>query len=145
MKRTESGITLIELMTVMVIVGILASVALPAYTQYMRRSDRAQAKTALLENAQFLERTYTVTNSYALTTGGDPMTAETLFVTQSPKAPEDAKYTVTVENLTATTFTLNAVPVAGTPATDDKCGTLTLTHTGAKSASGGSAANCWSK
>jgi type IV pilus assembly protein PilE len=147
MKRTESGITLIELMTVMVIVGILASVALPAYTQYVRRSDRAQAKTALLENAQFLERTYTVTNSYALTTGGDPMTAETLFVTQSPKQPESAKYTIALddEDLTATTFTLHAIPVAGTPATEDKCGTLTLTHTGAKSASGGSAANCWSK
>jgi type IV pilus assembly protein PilE len=147
MKPMQKGLTLIELMIVMVIVGILAGVAIPAYTQYVRRSDRAQAKTALLENAQFLERNYTVTNSYALDPGGDPMTSDKLPVTQSPKElGSNAKYTVTLDDdVTATTFTIHAVPVAGSPAVDDPCGTLTITHTGAKSASGGDVAKCWDK
>jgi type IV pilus assembly protein PilE len=130
----------------MVIVGILAAVAIPAYSQYVRRSDRAAAKTALLENAQFLERNYTVTNSYDLDPACDAMTSERLPVTQSPKEGSNAKYTLVLDDsVTATTFTIRAVPVAGSPAEDDRCGTLTITHTGAKSASGGNVAQCWDK
>jgi type IV pilus assembly protein PilE len=142
----QRGITLIELMTVMVIVGILAAIALPSYSQYVRRSDRAAAKTALLEDAQFLERNFTVNNTYNIDASGDPMVAASLPVTQSPK-DGDAKYTITLDEdaLGTTTFTLHAVPVAGGPATDDPCGTLSITHTGEKSATGGTVATCWSK
>jgi type IV pilus assembly protein PilE len=145
MKKAHSGITLIELMTVLVIVGILASIALPAYTQYVRRSDRAAAKTALLENTQFMERNYTAKNSYAIDGADDPMTSESLPVTQSPK-DSTAKYTITLgDDLSATTYTLIATPVAGSPAADDPCGTLSITHLGVKAATGGSVETCWSK
>lgn len=142
----QKGITLIELMTVMVIVGILASIALPSYTRYVRRSDRADAKAALLQDAQFLERNFTASNTYAIDASGDPMESGSLPVTQSP-TNGTAKYTITLveDDLSTTTFTLSAVPVVGGPAVDDPCGTLTITHTGLKSASGGTAAECWSK
>jgi type IV pilus assembly protein PilE len=141
----QHGVTLIELMTVMVIVAILASVAIPSYREYLRRAHRAAAKTALLENAQFLERNRTVTNRYDLDASGNALSSANLPVTQAPK--EDvAQYTITLTGLTATTFTLNAVPNPGGAVDGDVCGTLSLNERAQKNITGGSSiSNCWNK
>ena len=62
-KGIQGGFTLIEIMIVVVIIGIIAAIALPAYGRYVERTHIADGQRLLLEAAQWLERQYTVTQS----------------------------------------------------------------------------------
>jgi len=137
----QAGITLIELMVVVVIIGILASIAYPSYQDYVRAGARAEAEGILMENAQFLERNYTLNNCYHRTdTACASASNIALPFTQSPKTGT-AKYSVTV-NAASQTFTLSAAPT-GTYS-DAECGTLTLTQTSTKGENGTKdVAFCW--
>ena len=63
--RHSSGFTLIEVMIVVAIVAILSAIALPSYTEYIRRSHRADARAGLLQAQQWLERAATATGAAA--------------------------------------------------------------------------------
>ena len=142
------GFTLIELMITIAILGILASIAVPSYQNYVRQSNRAVAKSLLYENAQFMERFYSQNNQYDATvgadgianTGGDDV-AVTLPITQSPRSGT-AQYNISLQAVTNNTFILQAVPVGSMAG--DVCGTLTLSNTGAQGA-GGVVADCWNR
>lgn len=127
--KSQKAFTLLELMIVVAIVGILASVAIPSYQESVRKSRRSDATGALLVLANKMERLFTVNNSYATATSvaGDNTDYYTLSITKN-----------------ATTYTLAAAPTTGSAQVGDSCGTLTLTHTGVKGqASGYTAADCW--
>jgi type IV pilus assembly protein PilE len=150
MRRPHRGFTLIELMIVVTIIAILASVGYPSYRQYVKRAARAEAKTALLENAQFLERNFTMANSYSVDSAGNPIDNATLPVQFSPKegTAASAKYTIELDEdaLGTSTFTLGATPKENGPMDDDECGTLTIDQAGRRGVSGSrSVSECWGK
>lgn len=133
-RRRVAGFTLIELMITVAVVAILATVALPAYQESVRKSRRAQAKADLVELAHNLERYHTVQNTYA---------ASTLAFAQSPREGT-AHYTLSFnEDPTGSTFDIQAIPVEGGSQAKDKCGTLTLDQAGRKTPTEKTVSGCW--
>jgi type IV pilus assembly protein PilE len=124
-RLNAKGFTLIELMIVISLLGILASIAVPIYNDYTRKAHRASAKSALMEDAQAVERYFTTANTYV----GAPVAVA---------ATEGGKYTITLSGTSATGFLLTATPTGSQTA--DPCGTLTINQLGAKTPTTG---NCW--
>lgn len=147
-NRTPSqGMTLIELLIVMAIIGILASIAYPSYQEYVRRGQRSEARAQLMEAAQFMERTFTVTNDYTVAAQGGAI-ALPLTLAQSPKPPQVAVYNIVLLPAAAS-YTITAVPVGGGMMAGDQCGNLSIDQTGLQGANGQTGtplvANCWGR
>ncbi|WP_423187360.1 type IV pilin protein [Alishewanella sp. d11] len=123
--QKQSGVTLIELMVAVAIVGILAAIAYPSYQEYVLRANRTAATACLMEHAQFMERTYTQNLRY------DP-TGIALPATQCQQELAD-RYTFALAAVAARTFQLTAEPKGPQ---NDGCGTLSLNQAGQKGASG---------
>lgn len=127
--REIKGFSLIELLVVVAILGILAGISVPVYKGYTSKAKRADAKSALMENAQYMERYYTTHNTYNDILTPDP-----------PDLPQietqNSSYDLSLASADATSFTLQAVP-KGSQVSDD-CGTMTVNQLGNKTP-----ANCW--
>lgn len=117
------GFSLIEVMIVLAVIGILATIAYPSYQDSIRKSRRTAAKGDLSQLAQFMERIYTENNTYK-PGGSNP----TLPYTESPTDGTSKYYDLTISASTSNSFTLKATP-KGMQASD---GVLTLSNTGAK-------------
>jgi type IV pilus assembly protein PilE len=122
--RKQLGVTLIELMVTVIIVGILAAVAYPSYINQMKKGRRAAAQAHLMDIAQRQQEYLLDARAYA-------STLATLGVT----TPADVAtyYTVADPVLSAgppATFTVSAVPIAGKAQAGD--GTLSINSSGVK-------------
>ena len=134
----SQGFSLIELMIAVVIVGILAAVAIPMYSDYVTRSRRADGQATLMQVAQELERCYTQFSKYndnSCSVVNSGVVSET---------SDQGFYGISASggNLTESTFTLTATP-QNEQADDTDCTALTLTHLGEESATGGDPGSCW--
>jgi type IV pilus assembly protein PilE len=138
-QRQASGFTLIELMVVVAIIGILAAIAYPSYTEQVARGRRSDGKAALLETAQWMERRYTMNNTYIGATlpalRGATSDYYAVRVASGASAP------------TASAYWLELVPTAAM--SNDKCGGYYVNQAGQRGFTGtGSGANmttCWDK
>ncbi|MDP9711865.1 UNVERIFIED_ORG: type IV pilus assembly protein PilE [Pseudomonas fluorescens] len=133
MRRSNRGFTLIEIMIVIAIIGIMLTIGLPSYNEYVKKGRRADVVSTLSEQAQILERFYSKNNVYTgvtgLSTGND-------FYTITP-------------TITDQTFLLTATRKTGTAMATDKCGDFTLTNTGVRSmnnaTTGLTTKDCWGR
>ena len=137
-RGRNGGFTLIELMIVVVVLGVLASIAYASYTNSVVASRRKAAAACLLEHAQHMERVYTTALSYA------GVTSANLPALQC-RTDVNPFYTVSLNGTTtATLYAFQAVPKAQQATKDTKCGTLGINQAGTKSESGtADVAECW--
>jgi len=156
--RRARAFTLIELLTTMLIVGILAAIAVTTYSAYTRRAQRAMARSALAQVAQSMERYYTANGAYLTAAGAFPLApalAGSACVALSPPGTAAYTYCVTGAAVPATGgFLLSATPcgdgaicpaTANNSYTDADCDVLTLDNTGARGSSAGVVDECWQR
>lgn len=152
MNKPQQGFTLMELVTVVAIIGILAAIAIPLYTQHIESSHRTDAQAALVSFAQHLERRFTQNNSYCDSGtdvvadcgdgDGDSGIPTTFISTSVPLDGGDAIYDLTITAVTETTFTIQATRTADAYMDGDECGDFTYTNTGLK-AQLNNTEDCW--
>lgn len=148
-KRHHAGFTLTELMIVVAIVGILAAIAVPAYTNYVREANRTDAQTSLLALANEQEKQFPTANTYTAVmtqlsctaTGVTPQGAYCHGVGAEFRTGKEL-YVITAPTASATAFTLQAVARTGTSQDKDNspidCRTMTVDNTGRKTPTA-----CW--
>ena len=95
-QASKKGFTLIELMIVIGIVAILVALALPSYTQYVRKANRGEAQQLLLNWA----------NNQEIWRASNPEYADKDQIV----VPSHDKYTFTIADESATAFILTATP-----------------------------------
>jgi len=136
LRKHMGGITLIELMIVVVIIGILAAVAYPNYQEFTARAKRNEARAALLRLAVNQERFYLNNNIFTqdLTQLG--------FGTTPTWDTETGYYRVRVTAANASNFSATATYLHG-GSEAGKCLTFTIDGRGDKTS--GPDGDCWTR
>ncbi len=127
------GVTLLELMIVVVILGILTAIAYPSYRQFIERAKRTEARALLLRIAVDQERFYLQNNTF-----GDM--ADLQY--DEPQITDSDAYSVTITANTASNFSATATYQLGGEEAG-KCLTFTIDGRGTKTSL--PETDCWTR
>lgn len=145
-KRVGQGMTLIELLIAIVIVGLLASIAVPSYNEFIWRGLRSVGNAELLKVLARQEQFYLNTKQYATNLTALGYSANPYYVNREGESTTSGKSIYKIElasGATTSAFTLEADPQNG-QTSDTICGKLTLSNTGVKGENGsGEVSDCW--
>ena len=137
----SAGFTLIELMITVAILGVISSIAFPAYTSYVVRGKRTECRSAITQVMQQQERAYTQTNTYGTYTA---VTTPNTFLTFSGDTSAASACALSAESCGSGISLASCVLVRGTPNfTDTEVNQITMRSDGTKSCTGTNTAKCW--
>ena len=142
MPTRPQGVTLIEMLIVVVIVAITASAAVPSYRRCVLRAHRVEAKTALLNLVTAQEKFYLQNNGYAGHSALSTAPPDGLGLTGTTG---NGWYTIAITAASTTAFRATAT-AAGEQIADGDCATFTIDSLGVRGATnrGGTPSTaCW--
>ena len=140
--RSQGGFTLIEMIIVVVIVAILASVALPSYQDSMRKGRRSDAKAGLFDVAGRQEQ-------FMLDRGTYTTDMQDLgYAASASMTTDEGHYSIVATacsgGVIGNCYELTATPVTGSPQVKDAyCTSFILDSKGTKTATGTASTECW--
>jgi type IV pilus assembly protein PilE len=137
-NTNQAGFTLIEVMVVVAIIGVLASLAYPSYREYVARSRRAEARAILIAAQQWMERFYTENFRYDQNSAGTAVTDSSQFPSRFTVSPVPGQGTPVYDLSVIVTagvrdvYAVRATRKAGTSMSSDRCGDFEIDHFGRK-------------
>jgi type IV pilus assembly protein PilE len=144
-KNGMRGVTLIELLIVIVVIGILASIAVGSYRRYLMRANRVDGTTQLLRVQVAEEKYFVQNNTYSSGFGTDAIGMSSSTGVTTLTSPQGF-YTITVvagsSGALTSSYSATATAIAG-QAQDTQCATMTINDQGIKTSSPGAASVCW--
>ena len=143
-----SGVTLIEMLVVVVLAGVLLGIAVPSYRGYVLRANRLEARAALFALATAQEKFYLQCHGYSSNLGTTTACAPAGL--DFPTTSERGYYAIDVTVANASGWAATARAVSGGPQfADTRCREFQLTSQGLKTATDAADAEsgreCWSR